>query len=454
MTPGSRAATLLYTAFVGCKVSQADSEAARAELLAAGLEEAVTAEDADVAVVHTCAVTREAERKSRQLAHRLERRGLRVVVAGCAATRDAAQFDGEAVMPLGERSWAQLAVDLGAGAPVAALAARETGGVEAGTGKTSPGAAPPSPRAAPPGPHVRRPGQRVPRPSPRRRTRFVLKAQDGCGGRCAYCVVRLVRGTPRSLPLSAALAAATRAVAGGCGEVVLSGIDLGAWRDAASGAGLAALVEALVEVPGLARLRLSSLEPGALDDRLAAALAHPLVARHLHVPLQSADDGVLAAMARPYDWAGYRAALERVRARVPDGAFSTDLMVGYPAEDEAAFARSLAAVVSGLFGRVHVFAFSPRPGTPAAALTPLPAAVVRRRRAAALAAAQAAASAAARAVLGRPAEVLVEERRDGLWRGYSSQYVRYHLAGAAQPGRMVCAVADEVYSDGVRGRVL
>jgi len=372
MTRGSRAATRLYTAFVGCKVSQADSEAARAELLAAGLEEAVTAEDADVAVIHTCAVTREAERKSRQLAHRLARRGVRVVVAGCAATRDAAQFDGEAVTPLGERSWAQLAVDLGAGAPVAALAARETGGGAMGTGEPSPREAPPSPREAPPSPPVS--------PRPGRRTRFVLKAQDGCGGRCAYCVVRVVRGTPRSLPLSEAVAAATRAVAGGCGEVVLSGIDLGAWRDAASGAGLAALVEALVEVPGLARLRLSSLEPGALDDRLAAALAHPRVARHLHVPLQSADDGVLAAMARPYDWAGYRAALERVAARVPDCAFSTDLMVGYPAEDEAAFAHSLAAVVSGLFGRVHVFAFSPRPGTPAAALTPLPAAVVRRRR--------------------------------------------------------------------------
>ncbi len=427
---GAADVTRLFTAFVGCKVSQADSEAARAELLAAGLEEAGSAEDADVAVVHTCAVTGEAERKSRQLAHRLARRGLRVVVAGCAATRDAGQFAAEGVTPLGERPWAQLARDLGAPAPATAAA---DGAGAAAAGGTGPEAAP---RSA------------------SRRTRFVLKAQDGCGGRCAYCVVRLVRGTPRSLPLDEALVAATRAVTAGCGEIVLSGIDLGAWRDTVSGAGLAALVEALVAVPGLARLRLSSLEPGALDERLAAALAHPLVARHLHAPLQSADDGVLAAMARPYDWAGYRASLDRVRAAVPDCAFSTDLMVGYPAEDEAAFARSLAAVESGLFGRVHVFAFSPRPGTPAAALTPLPAAVVRRRRAAALAAAGAAARAAARAALGRPADVLVEERRDGLWKGYSSQYVRYHVVGAAEPGRMVRAVADEVYSDGVRGRVL
>ncbi|MEE4275587.1 MAG: hypothetical protein V2J16_06975, partial [Thermoleophilia bacterium] len=146
--------TRLYTAFVGCKVSQADSEAARAELLAAGFDEAVSAEDADVAVVHTCAVTREAERKSRQLAHRLARRGLRVVVAGCAATRDPAQFEGEAVTPLGKRSWEQVAVDLGADAPA-----------------TAPPSAPSASSS------LRSASSR-----PARRTRHVLKTQDGCGG--------------------------------------------------------------------------------------------------------------------------------------------------------------------------------------------------------------------------------------------------------------------------------
>jgi threonylcarbamoyladenosine tRNA methylthiotransferase MtaB len=220
-------------------------------------------------------------------------------------------------------------------------------------------------------------------PPSRRRTRFVLKAQDGCGGRCAYCVVRLVRGAPRSLPLAEAVASASAAVGDGCGEVVLSGIDLGAYRDPETGADLAALVGALVDVPGLARLRLSSLESRALDERLVAALEHPGVARHLHVPLQSADDGVLAAMGRPYDWRAYRATLKGARRRLDGCTFSTDLMVGFPTEDEAAFGRSLAALEEGLFGRVHVFAYSARPGTPAAGLAPLPAAEVRRRRAAA-----------------------------------------------------------------------
>ena len=132
---------------------------------------------------------------------------------------------------------------------------------------------------------------------------------------------------------------------------------------------------------------------------------------------------------------------------------STDVIVGYPTEDEAAFARTLEALRSGLFGRVHVFAYSPRPGTAAAELPPLPAPVVKERMGRALAAAEAAALAARRAVLGREAEVLVEERRDGLWKGYSSDYVRYALRGRARRGDLVHAIADELTSDGVAGSV-
>jgi threonylcarbamoyladenosine tRNA methylthiotransferase MtaB len=178
------------------------------------------------------------------------------------------------------------------------------------------------------------------------------------------------------------------------------------------------------------------------------------VARHLHVPLQSADDGVLAAMRRPYTWEGYLRAVEGLRD-VPGGAMlGTDVIVGYPTEDEAAFARTLAALQSGLFGRVHVFAYSPRPGTAAEGLPPLPAAVVKERMGRALAAAEAAALTARRAALGRRAEVLVEERRDGLWKGYSSDYIRYALRGRARRGELVRAVADELTGDGVTGGVV
>ena len=410
--------TGVSSAFVGCKVSQADSEQALAQMLAAGLRPASSRSDADVVVVHTCCVTAEAERKSRQLARRLARGGRRVLVTGCAATLRPQQFAAPGVEVCeGRPDWAAVAGRLAA-PPAAPLAAA---------------------------PLAERP------PAMATRTRLTLKVQDGCAGRCSYCVVRLVRGRPRSTALCDALAAARAGLSRGCGEVVLSGIDLGAWHD--GGERLPDLVRALLDLPELARLRLSSLEPGHVDERLLEVLDDPRVARHLHLPLQSADDGVLAAMRRPYTFARYREVVALARARRPDAMLSTDVIVGYPSEDEAAFERTLACLRSGLFGRVHVFAFSPRPGTAAAELPPLPAQVVKERLRRALAAAEAAARAARLALIGRPAEVLVEERRDGLYKGYSSEYVRYYLHGVAKPGALVRVVADHAYRDGLGARI-
>jgi threonylcarbamoyladenosine tRNA methylthiotransferase MtaB len=403
--------TRVATAFVGCKVSQADGEQALAELAAAGLRPVGVRDGADMVVVHTCCVTAEAERKSRRLVRRVAGDGKRVIVAGCAAALRPEQFDDPGVEVVARPDWAAVAA--------------------AGSADGSP----PQDAAR----------------TPAARTRFVLKVQDGCSGRCSFCVVRLVRGRPRSTSLRDALAAARSGLARGCGEIVLSGIDLGAWRDGELR--LPDLVLALADLPGPARLRLSSLEPRHLDERLLEALAHPRVARHLHLPLQSADDAVLAAMRRPYTFRQYSSAAARMQARLGDCMLSTDVIVGFPAEDDAAFGRTLAALESGLFGRAHVFAYSPRPGTAAAELPPLPAALVKERMGRTLAAAEAAARSARRAALGRLAEVLVEERREGLWRGYSSEYIRYYLDGAASPGTLVRAVACEEHEDGVKGRI-
>jgi tRNA A37 methylthiotransferase MiaB len=158
-------------------------------------------------------------------------------------------------------------------------------------------------------------------------------------------------------------------------------------------------------------------------------------------------------MRRPYSFARYRRAVEGLWGVRGGAMLSTDVIVGYPTEDDAAFARTLEALESGLFGRAHVFAYSARPGTPAAALPPLPVTVVKERMGRALAAAEAAALAARRTALGREAEILVEERRDGLWKGYSSEYVRYSLRGRARRGDLVRAVADELTDDGVAGSI-
>ena len=437
-----RPALRVHAAFAGCKVSQADSEAVLAVLAARGCRPVRDPAEADVQVILTCGVTAEAERSSRQLARRLAAHGRPVVVAGCAAALRPEQFTDAGLTPTfgaaGRAAGADQIADC-----VLAAAAAVTGRVATGAERSPDHDAAALDAAALPG-------------EARERTRFTLKVQDGCAGRCSYCAVRLARGEPWSIVATAAVAQARAALAQGCGEIVLSGIDVGAYHDPVSGAALADLVARLTALPGLARLRLSSIEPGHLSAALLDALAHPLVARHLHVPLQSADDAVLAAMGRPYTWCRYRAALAAARERLPGLAVSTDLIVGFPGEDDAAFGRSLAAIAppEGLFTRVHVFVFSPRTGTPAAALAPPPATTVKARAAQARAAAAAARSAAAAAALGATASVLLEEHRDRAWRGYSSTYVRYYLEGRGVRGGMVAAVGDELYRDGVKGHIV
>lgn len=449
--------TTVASVFVGCKVSQADGEQALGELVDAGLEAVERHDTAEVVVVHTCCVTAEAERKSRRLVSRFSRQGRRVIVAGCAARLHPQQFTGAGVEVAAEPDWRRLAASngdaAGADAAVGASAGGDLSAADAAAGSSAGGESNAGAGERLGGDAVTRApvgglgtgaaggeqsgahGAVTDSPSigaadAAGRTRFVLKVQDGCAGHCSYCAVRLVRGAPRSVALDDALAAAARAIARGCGEIVVSGIDVGAWSDRERR--LPILLRALVDLPGLRRLRLSSLEPLNLDSELLAAMAHPAVARHLHVPLQAADDRVLRAMARPYTLADYLARVTRAKEMLGDGLMlSTDLIVGYPSEDEAAFGRTLALIESGLFGRLHVFGFSPRPGTAAAALPPLPAATVKDRVARAMAAAEDAARAARRAALGRSAEVLLEGRRDGYWRGYSSTYIPYYLSAAS-----------------------
>jgi threonylcarbamoyladenosine tRNA methylthiotransferase MtaB len=427
---------------VGCKVSQADAETIQAELVAAGHRQASVPDGADMAVVTTCCVTAEAERRSRQRIRRLLARGLPVVVTGCAARYRAEQFAVDRVAVVSCQD---------VPAAVAALLGGRRATEESADTPVAPGTAL---------------AVATSRTTAPRRTRSVLKVQDGCTSSCTYCAVRLVRGAPWSLPLSAALDQARAALSLGCGELVVSGINLGLYSgrcaqasagEPASGPGgnkaapaaapaavetdakrqsqaptadLAELVTALAELPELQRLRLSSIEPLHVTGRLLAALAHPRVARHLHIPLQSADDGVLAAMGRPYTFARYCETLDAVRAALPEAMISTDVIVGFPTESQAAFNRTLAAIgpSAGFFGRVHVFSYSSRPGTPAARHAPLSPYELRRRRSAALAAAAASQAAAAERLVGSTIEVLLEDRRNGMWRGYSSEYARCRVA--------------------------
>ena len=413
--------TTFHVKFLGCKVSQADAMQARAALLAAGHREAPEAE-ADLHVVNTCCITREAEAKSRQSARRSAagRPERRVIVTGCAANLNAAQFDA-----IGPAVTALVGTADDVAAEVAGAAAPGPGCIDIE----------PRPPALPAG-----------------RTRGFLKVQDGCDCHCSYCIIPKVRGGARSRPAGAVLREARRRVAQGQPEMVMTGISVGDYRDPERGLELGDLMRAVAALDGVARVRLSSVEVIHVRDSLLDALAwDERICPHLHVPLQSGDDGVLASMGRSYDSAGYLAAVARLRERVPHVNVTTDVIVGYPTEDEAAFERTLDVVREAGITRVHAFSFSPRPGTEADRLgDPVPAAE-KKRRSRELRGLSEALSRRHRATkLQQVEEVLVDKVADTQVSGYSRDYTRYYLpARAAVAGALVAARAAAVYSDGL-----
>jgi threonylcarbamoyladenosine tRNA methylthiotransferase MtaB len=274
------------------------------------------------------------------------------------------------------------------------------------------------------------------------RVRAFVKIQDGCSFSCAFCVIPQVRGASRSRSAKAVLAEVRRRAEQGHREVVLTGINLGCFRDRGAGFDLARLVREAGATPGLERLRLSSIEVNHLDEGLIAAMREtPAVSRHLHVPLQSGDDGVLAAMGRRYTSATY---LRRV-ARAEGFNLTADAIVGFPAEDDAAFERTLALVAEAGITKVHVFPYSPRPGTRTAEADTVPAEVKRERSARLRSLSADACRRAWGAKLGSQDAVLVD--RPG--RGYGDDYTPWLVD--APVGGVVRVRAVDVSEEGVVG---
>ena len=325
--------------FLGCKVSQADAMIARQALLAAGHREAAE-DEAELHVINTCCITSEAEAKSRQAVRRSLQTADRVLVAGCAVNLNGAQFEA-----IDDR----VSAFVGTAEDVAGAMAAGLGGCADLEHDVL----------------VRDPVQA--RSSDR--TRGFIKVQDGCDCHCAYCIIPTVRGSARSRPASAILSEARRRVAQGQPEMVMTGISVGDYRDPDTGLELGQLMVAVAQVPGVERVRLSSVEVIHVKDSLLEALAtEPKVCPHLHVPMQSGDDQVLEAMGRHYNAGEYLAAIAALRRAVPHVNVTTDVIVGFPTESEEAFRRTLDAVDEAGITRVHTFSYSPRPGTKAEAL--------------------------------------------------------------------------------------
>jgi threonylcarbamoyladenosine tRNA methylthiotransferase MtaB len=390
--------------FLGCKVSQTDAQALRERLAADGHRE--SGGETDVTVVNTCCVTHEAVRKSRQAVRRAARRSGTVYMTGCAANLAGSTLAGlpanvRVISLPSEETAAKVSADVGVLGCTNAVIGLD-------------------------------------------RVRAFVKIQDGCSFSCGFCVIPQVRGASRSRPADAVLAEIRKRVEQGHREIVLTGVNLGCYRDRQNGYTLAALVREAGETPGLARLRLSSIEVNHLRDELVAALREtPTVSRHLHVPLQSGDDRVLREMGRRYDVETY---LRRI-AKAEGFNLTTDVMVGFPAEDDDAFEATLSTVAAAGITKVHVFPYSPRPGTRTAQADPVPPAVKKERSARLRRASDEACRSRWHARLGEEDVVLVD--RPG--RGYADDYTPWLVD--AQVGSLVRARAQAVAEEGIVGVV-
>ncbi|MCX7682008.1 MAG: tRNA (N(6)-L-threonylcarbamoyladenosine(37)-C(2))-methylthiotransferase MtaB [Anaerolineae bacterium] len=405
----------VYLRSLGCRLNQSEIEALARQFMRIGHTIVSDPVQADVCVVNTCAVTAEAERKSRHALSALARANpqARIAAIGCYATlapQVCSTLPGIAwVLPNAEKD---------------GLAER----MSLPTDATTPA---PDNRLA--------------------RTRAFVKVQDGCDNRCTYCIVGILRGPSRSRPLGEVVEQVRSLVEAGYREVVLTGVNLGAYgQELGMNSGLRILLETLLEHTDVQRLRLSSVEPWDIDERFFALWEDPRLCRHLHLPLQSGCDELLQRMGRRLTTREYARLVATARATIPELAITTDIIVGFPGEDEAAFRASYEFVAEMAFARLHVFPYSPRPGTPAAVMPGQVERCVMATRAEEFRAlGMRLALQFRQQFVGRTLEVLWEHRRaDGLWSGLTDNYLRVLTASGRALHNLITAVRLTGVQDG------
>ena len=398
----------------GCRLNQA--EAARwQEALSAEGYPIVPREEAQLLCVHSCAVTEHAQHEVLKSLRAFRKRHptAKILLSGCAATLlppDCA----EARLPHAQKAdWLATARAL-----LATL--------------------PPPPAATLP-------------PPPRGKTRAALIIQDGCNQHCAYCIVPQLRGEPRSQPLNDLLAHAADLLARGHQEIVLTGCHLALYRDPATGAGLLTLLERLCALPGGGRFRLSSLEPGLLDEpalfRLVAQ-SRGRLCPFFHLPIQTAADPLLARMGRRYTLRDLRVMLDALCETLPYCGLGADWIVGLPGESDQDAAQTRHLLAAYPFTGAHIFPYSRRPGTPAASMPgQIPPPTLRERLEALTALAQATRLKATQRFLGRELTVLPEVCRNGHWEGWSAERLRCRLSAPATRGRFAAFTPTALSAD-------
>ena len=419
---------------LGCKVNQYETETMEGLFRQAGYRVVPFTESADVYIVNTCSVTMLGEKKSRQLVRRAQRQNEAALIAvtGCYAqlAPDVVGTLPGVRLIVGTQDRGRI-VELVEEAAAGSEVLRDVGDIMAAdTFEDIPLFAAPE------------------------RTRAFLKIQEGCQNFCTFCIIPYTRGPLRSRALVSVRREAEKLVAAGFREIVLTGIHLGAYgRDLTGTVTLADAARTVLEIDGLQRLRLGSLESVELTPALFTLLRDDRrFAHHLHLPLQAGSDAVLQEMHRFYDTAGYERLLARIREEVPGIAISTDIIVGFPGETEAMFQESLAFVRRQEFARVHVFPYSRRPATPAAARSDQVPHPVRRERVKMM---QALADEMAAdyhgKFIGTIVPVLFETQHEGVADGLTDTYIRVYTKGPVKVGEITAMRLLRLYQDGLWG---
>ncbi len=420
-------------ATLGCKVNQYESEAVLEQFVRAGYENVEFSERADVYVVNTCTVTHLSDRKSRQMIRRAKAKNPEAVLAvmGCYA-----QTAPEAVMEipgvdimigtagrsqtveaverfLQERSMVNLVEELSGDCSFEPLAIDGSGQAH---------------------------------------TRAFLKVQDGCNQFCSYCIIPYARGRIRSRSIADSVKEAQRLAAAGFCELVLTGIHLASWgKDSGEGT-LLTLLEALEQVEGLHRIRLGSLEPTLCDEAFVQGVSKlSKVCRHFHLSLQSGCDATLKRMNRKYTTAAYDEAVQRIRKAMPDAAFTTDVIVGFPGETEAEFIESYTFVEKlGLFD-AHIFKYSPRQGTPASKMDKQVLSADKEKRSQRMIElAEQNKQLFMKPYVGRCEEVLFEQAiKPGLYEGKTRNYLTVQVQSTEDLSGRLCDVMLTACTDGI-----
>ncbi len=391
----------IYT--LGCKVNQYETQAMERELLRRGHTLVPFETAADGYIVNTCSVTAVSDKKSRQMIRRCRKLNPAAVVAACGCyvqthAAEAASLDIDLIAGTGDR---MAFLDL------FEQAARER-----------------QPLTLLDDALRRREFEILPAGGMAQRTRAMLKVEDGCVNFCTYCIIPYARGPVRSLPKTAAVAQTAQLRQEGYRELVLTGIEISGWgHDLKTGETLIDLLEAVSAAAGDMRLRLGSLEPRTVtEDFCRRAAQLPNLCPHFHLSLQSGYDDTLRRMNRKYDTARFYESVTLLRRYFDRPAITTDLICGFPGETEAEFDATLSFIEKCGFAAMHIFPYSIRPGTKAAAMEQVPSAVKERRAGRAAQAAETMRQAYLQGCVGRVYPVLFEQEKDGYYTGHAPNY--------------------------------